>query len=259
MKTIRQWLKQAFNWIDTYGWAIFAFLLGVGAGLIVVAIDISSRDFTIAVVTAIGTVGAAGAALWTTQVSRRALTKQLDREQELKQPNLVLSSIGIEVKEFDYKEYDRFYNNPAGRYVCTFRLDAQLTNLGEFPIYIKKISTSLPHRQFIHLIKVGTDDEYDERGFLIPPNESVRRALEFSSLIPTYKETIEGPITIFFQYGPTAKKLHSLELQVDVLTYDSDHALEGELNIRNDDEFYKKDFSLGYNYDRRMRGEYEET
>lgn len=252
MKTIRQWLEQAFSWVDAYGWAIPTFMLGVAAGLVVVAIDIGSRDFTIAVVTAIGTVGAAGAALWTTQVSRRALIKQLDREQELKQPNLVLSSIRIEADEFNYNEYDHYYKNPAGRYVGTFVLNAQLTNLGEFPIYIMKISTSLPYQPFISLLKVGTDDEHDERGFLIPPNESVRRALKFSSLIPTHKETIKGLITIPFQYGPTAKKLHLLELQVGVISYDMDHTLEAELTVRNDDEHYGETFNLGENYDRRM-------
>lgn len=194
MKTIRRWLEQAFNWIDAYGWAIPAFLLGVGTGLIVMAFDIKDKEFTVAVIVAIGTVGAAGAALWTTQVSRKALDNQLSREQELREPNLKLSSFKIE-QHADYK------------------LHAELTNLGQFPIYVEDISS---HSSGIHftLITVGTDDKPDEWGFLIPPNESVRRLIVFSN--SGGLDGVSGTLVFAFQYGPTAKKLHYLELGVNV-------------------------------------------
>lgn len=66
MKALNDFMEQVFRWVDDYGWAIPTFLAGVAVGLIGVSIDVNDRDFCLAVVTAIGTVGAAGAALWTT-------------------------------------------------------------------------------------------------------------------------------------------------------------------------------------------------
>jgi uncharacterized membrane protein len=256
MKALKHWSKLVFGWIDRYKYVIPAFLVGAVFGLLVFAVDMENRDFALAIVTAAGTVGAALAALWTTRLSRETLDRQLSYEQELKQPNLVLSSINIEVGKYTYSEKDPYYNNIAGRHMGSFKLDAQLINLGEFPIYVKEVSSSIPASS-PSLSKKGTDDKYDTRGFLLSPNTSVQCILEFPSIIPTHDETVEGQLTVSFQYGPTARKIHFLDLQVSIHTVDADHVLEGELTVKDGDEIFSKQLDIGFNYDHRMRGEHD--
>ena len=226
-------------------------VLGIATGLLVMALDARDRNFLLAVITAVGTVGAAGAALWTTRLSRETLNSQLDQNRQLRQPNLVLSDLNIIKKKYEYSENDYHFNNPAGRYHGEFELDAELTNLGEFPIYVKGVSIS-SKLVFIHLLKSGADGEHDDRGYLIPPNVSVRRSMILSSPIP-YGADFIGSALISFQYGPTARKVHHLELDISIYTYDEDHVLVGYLTVKHgDDEVDSKYLEVGANYDRSM-------
>ncbi len=216
MKVLRHLLELVSRWVAKCGWAIFTFLLGIIFGLLMTSADATDRNFAITVVTAIGTIGAAGAALWTTRLSHETLDRQLSHEQGLKQPNLRLSDIKVEQKGHTDNQFE---NGDKGRKRGAFRLHIELTNLGEFPIYVVRSSTSntsklsdLLFLSSLQLVKADTNDEYENRGFLVPPNTSVRRMFDLDSDIPSYNEAIDVVLTFFFEYGPTAKKLHQLEL-----------------------------------------------
>lgn len=158
----------------------------------------------------------------------------------------MLSDINVEEAGYTYKENE-------GRYEGTFRLNIELTNLGEFPIYVRQISTTLGWG-LIWLVKLGTDNEYEKRGFLVPPNASVRRILECRSPIPNEgEEALQGSFSYSFQYGPTAKKMHLLEPRVSIISYDMDHVLEGEMNIEIDGEVHRKPLDIGLNRNRLER------
>lgn len=192
-------------------------------------------SFVLALLTAAGTVAAAVAALRTARTSRQELIKRLSYDQQLKQPNLVLSSLDIDHIDRDrvYTKYDHDYKGPVGSYETKFRLTAELTNLGQFPVYVKSISTPQHHQQ-VELLAVKTEDKYEQRGFSIAPNTSESRSLEISINVPSYQDA-EDVILFSFHYGPTAKKMHRLEVKVSASSYTAAAIRHGMLYVEHGD------------------------
>lgn len=248
-------------------WATYAralilmFALWVASRLLAES-GIQPNDPILAFLTAIATMAAAGAALWSAYLLSQTVRQQNERDWELKQPNLVVS--GLEIYDLAFEHFE-----DEGRYAGKFGFDAELTNLGQFPIYVIKVFSENPSSYFMsgHVRKLDEEgnlsfeddttyiNSYDwlGHGFLIPSNVSVKTKFAITSPIPNPHE-VEGQVQVTwmkvaFQYGPTAKQIYHLKLDVYLQIYDEDDSVVGCIEVGNEDDRYQLDFSIGEYHD----------
>lgn len=199
--------SRAFDLVQTYGWVVPAFVLGTGTGAALLS---GSRWFEI--ISALGTLGAAIAAFWSVNFTRREQKKREQQEDEARRPYLHITAV---------------YAIPK-----TPKFAVHFINLSQQAIFVAELV------------------QPDARGFnrpLDPPGIGVaapaggvaKCQVDLSSL------RHEGPcdLLFYFNYAMTGPQFHRLRLPIEVEMKHGSTYIEFHLGNQQIEEFTKPPFT----------------
>jgi hypothetical protein len=189
------------------GLLILGWLLGLMMG------SNPSEGYALEVLTALGTVGAAGVAVVAVSLNLREQRRQVEREIEAKKPLLIASGAEAQRTVF-YGGIRSTWGSNVIEPAVIFKLRITLTNMSAFPVYIWRFDEGSRTSGWRH--SKGLD------GFLIEPGKSEPREVDF-----TVKLDLErGLQTVFFyhfQSSSTGQVWHYLPVPVRITSHFEDH------------------------------------
>lgn len=210
--------------------------LGWLVALLMAGTTLENRAFLLGVVSALGTVSAAGAAFWAASASARsaALTQQSlehqkKRDYEASQPLLLATDALAKLLVFHSRGYVP-YNDGALCPHAVFTLSITLTNMSAFSIYVWqfKVARESKGRHWDQIVKDELPSidylgyyEPPSAGYLIPPGQSFTHEGKFNAQVE-----LEGTTsTVFFfnfQCSSTGHVRHFLSVPVSISAPHSD-------------------------------------
>jgi hypothetical protein len=212
MKMLREWLEPLIAQVRAHpGIATGLLFLGWFVALLMAGTTAENRNFLLSVVTAVGTLSAAGAAFWAASASaqsaaltQKALEHQVNRDLQANQPLLIATS--ALAKRLLIHRIQPWGTDTPYFYVA-FKVSITLTNMCAFPIYVWKFDVSPEPRR--RSWNSGNYYGPIPAGYLIPPGQSFTHTTKFNVQVDLPGTTK----TVFFynfQCSSTGHRRHYL-------------------------------------------------
>lgn len=210
MKRISDIGGEFAEWLQNHGlWVVVGFLVGFVVTAATVQDDRWAQFF--GVLTAVGTFVAALAALVSATETRKAQKWQLEREDEEKKPNLLLSEPQISVEEipkyyYDLPESDELIGLSHG-FLPNVRFFLDIRNMGRYPVELHEVSFDSPQ-----IVGRGRYPTTYKRRLFVGVGEERKLGITQSDFVVSghiFEVTTHGSVTLVFFYGATGPLLHS--------------------------------------------------